>query len=332
MAWACHAEEIKLNDGFQLWRIGAPLSLLRPIIGNIATMPGAKGNHLRSREIADSDVETLAKFLGRGLGYTGEYFLGVLHRLAEHPTPTGFPRYGYLLESDERIVGAILLIFSKVWLNDAPTVRCHVTSWCVEPEFRPYATLFFSKALRHNNVTYINTSARPDSRPIVKAQGFSQFCQGQFVAFPALNFWRQSKGNRVKIVAGDQTPNAPFEPYELELLKAHANYGCVCLWCDTPARAYPFVFHQRLFKGFVPGVQLVFCRDIRDFVRFSLPIGLFLAARGRLAIRIDANGSIPGLIGKYVDGMEPKYYKGPQPRLGDLSYTQTVMCPYPRKQ
>jgi hypothetical protein len=37
------------------------------------------------------------------------------------------------------------------------------------------------------------------------------------------------------------------------------------------------------------------------------------------------------LIGKYIDGMEPRYYKGPKPRLGDLSYTQAVMCPHLRR-
>jgi hypothetical protein len=287
----------------------------------------AFGSRLRSREIADGDVETLAKFLGRGLGYPSQYFLQILNRLAEHPTPTGFPRYGYVLEKEERIVGAILLIFSTIWSDDAPTVRCHVTSWCVEPEFRPYATLFFSKALRDTNVTYINISARPATRPIIKAQGFLQYSKGQFIAFPALNFWSQSKDDRVEIAAGDKDPNARFEPYELDLLKAHSRYGCICLWCKTPERAYPFVFHQRLFKGFLPGVQLVFCRDIQNFVRFALPLGLYLAARGKLAVRIDSNGPIPGLIGKYIDGIEPRYYKGPKPRLGDLSYTQTVMCP-----
>jgi hypothetical protein len=294
-------------------------------------MPAVPGSRLRSREIADGDVEKLAKFLGGGLGYSDQYFLQILNRLAEHPTPSGFPRYGYLLEKEERIVGAILLIFSTIWSDGTPAVRCHVTSWYVESEFRSYATLFFSKALRHSNVTYINTSARPASRPIIKAQGFLQYSEGQFIALPVLNLWSRVKSGRVEIVAGDKTPNARFEPYELDLLRAHANYGCICLWCQIVERAYPFVFHPRLFKGFLPGVQLVFCRDIQDFVRFSRPLGLFLAARGKFAVRIDSNGPIPGLVGTYVEGMEPRYYKGPKPRLGDLSYTQTVMGPYPRR-
>jgi hypothetical protein len=286
----------------------------------------AIGSALRSRQIVDRDLEALAKFLGRGLGYPSQYFSQVLDRLTEHPTPAGFPRYGYVLETGEKIVGAILLIFSTIWSDDTPTVRCHVTSWCVEPEYKTYATLFFSKALRYPDVSYINISARPATRPIIEAQGFLQYCKGKFVAFPAWSFWSRSKSDAVKIVSGDKDPNTRFESHELDLLKVHSGYGCICLWCETPERAYPFVFHQRLLKGFLPSAQLVFCRDIQSFVRFASPLGLYLAARGKLTVLIDSNGPIPGLVGKYIDGIEPRYYRGPRPRLGDLAYTQAVMC------
>lgn len=285
------------------------------------------GSVLRSREIVDADVDTLAKFLGAGLGYPSCFYLQVLNQLKEHPTPTGFPRYGLVLESDGKIVGAILLIFSTVWSDGHPSTRCHVTSWYVEPDYRHFAALFFSKALKHPDVTYINISARPSTLPIIKAQGFLQYGKGQFVSVPSLNFFSKAKDKRVEIVAGDQDPNAPFEPYELDLLRAHSRYGCISLWCRTPERAFPFVFHKRLFKGLLPGVQLIFSREIQDFVRFVVPLGLFLATRGSLVVSIDSNGSIPGLIGKYFDGVEPRYYKGSRPRLGDLSYTQAVMSP-----
>src|ERR1700742_4206740 len=169
----CRGEshDIKLNRGI-LCGVSPPRYCCLPIPNERAIgknrMPAVPSSRLRSREARDSDAEMLAGFLGSGLGYSREYFLEVLKRLTEHPIPAGFPKYGYVLEKDERIVGAILLIFSTVWSDDAPGVRCHVTSWYVESEFRPYATLFFSKALRHSDVTYINVSARPDSLPIIK--------------------------------------------------------------------------------------------------------------------------------------------------------------------
>ena len=48
--------------------------------------------------------------------------------------------------------------------------------------------------------------------------------------------------------------------------------------------------------------------------------------RGRPLLIIDANGPMPGLVGKYFDQKMPRYFRGPQrPRLGDLAYTEIAM-------
>jgi hypothetical protein len=94
----------------------------------------------------------------------------------------------------------------------------------------------------------------------------------------------------------------------------------------TSDGAHPFVFMLRWTKAVIPCAQLIYCRHIRDFVRLAQPIGRYLAVRGRPLVIIDSNGPIPGLIGKYVAGKAPKYFKGPErPHLGDLAYTETVL-------
>ena len=288
-------------------------------------------NLLRVREITPADFDRVAELLGKGIGYSNQYFLDLLQRIAEHPTPAGFPKYGRVLEADGSIVGAIILIFSTVWSDGIFSVRCHVTGWCVEPPYRCYAAVFFAKDFRHDNVTYINISAKSDTLPIIETQGFTRYSSGQFMAVPAIQF--ASRDSQATVTEVDDIPNAPFEPFERELLSMHAKYGCICLWCVTAERAYPFVFRPRLFKRILPGVQLVYCRNIEDFVRFAGPIGRFLALRGRLVVRIDSNGPIRGLVGGFIEGMDSRYYKGPKPRLGDLAYTHLAMCSYvPRRK
>ena len=194
------------------------------------------------------------------------------------------------------IVGAIILIYSTIWSDGIPTVRCHVCGWCVEPAYSGYATLFFAKDLKHKNITYLNISAKADTLPIIETQGFTRYSSGQFIAVPALQF--AFGDNLVKVMGVDDVPTAPFAPFERDLLLAHAKYGCICFWCVTPARAYPFIFRPRFFKRFVPGVQLVYCSEMEHFVRFAGPIGRFLAwQRRKLTVRTDSNGPIPGLIG-----------------------------------
>ena len=284
---------------------------------------------LRARLIGEADLAAVAQLLGRGLGYSSHFYTDLLKTLSCHPTPQGFPKYGCLLESDGVVVGAILLIFSTIHTGDGCSIRCHVTSWYVEPEFRCYATLFFAKELKRKNVTYINISARSVALPILKSQGFNKYSNGQFIALPLLHVW--SRNSDVHLIDGAHLPDAHFEPFERDLLRAHAEYGCLSVWCVESDRAFPFVFHKRRFKGLIPGAQLVYCRDVKDFVRFARPLGLFLAAHGICLVRIDANARIPGLAGIYCEGMDPRYYKGERPRLGDLAFTQGVMHSYVRR-
>ena len=116
---------------------------------------------------------------------------------------------------------------------------------------------------------------------------------------------------------------------EAELLVAHAEYGCTSLVCATPEGAFPFVFRRFTPRSGllrVPCAQLIYCRDIKEFVRFAGPIGRALLRRGILLVALDANGPVDGLIGVHRPTWGPKYYRGPKaPRLGDLAFTEIVL-------
>lgn len=280
---------------------------------------------IRSRSIASSDRDTVAQLLNKGFGRRRglEFWRQVLDRLESHPTPEGLPKYGYLLESGGRPVGAILLIFSTPHTGQNPdAIRCNISSWYVEPEFRGYASFLAAQALRHRTATYLNVSPAPNTQPIVEAQGYSRYSDGLFVALPAAQ--RRVAGAR--LVAAGEDPEAPCEAFERDLLIRHAAYGCLSFWCVTAERAYPFVFRPRLAKAVLPCAQLIYCHDVADVARFAGLIGRYLFAHRCPIIVIDANGAVPGLVGRYFDGLQPKYFKGPErPRLGDLAYTEAAM-------
>jgi hypothetical protein len=177
--------------------------------------------------------------------------------------------------------------------------------------------------MKQKNVTYVNISPAMHTRPIIEAQGFAPYSTGQFVTLPA---FAAEPDDRVQVIPGDNEPPVHHEPMERELLRIHRAYGCISLWCTTAERAYPFVFMPRRVKTVIPCAQLIYCRDIDDFVRFARPIGRYLIARGRPLAIVDSNGPIRGLIGRYFDGKSPKYFKGrAQPSFGDLAYTEAVM-------
>jgi hypothetical protein len=280
---------------------------------------------IRCRQIGGTDIGGVVDLLARGFpNHRREFWARVLARLTKHPTPAGLPKYGYLLESDGAPVGVILLIFSTIRTGTACTTRGNVSSWYVEPAFRSYAALLVAQALKHKNVTYLNVTPTQNTWPILDAQGYSRYSNGIFVAVPALQLF--SRNAQVELVEAHARPEAPFEPFERDLLLRHAGYGCISFWAVTRERAHPFVFRTFVAKGIRAGAQLVYCRDIEDFVRFARPIGRFLASRWKPLVVIGSNGPIPGLVGRYFDGTRPKYFRGPdRPRCGDLAYTEIAM-------
>jgi hypothetical protein len=99
------------------------------------------------------------------------------------------------------------------------------------------------------------------------------------------------------------------------------------LTCETRGSRHPFVFGRRSKFGSrsVPFAHLIYCRTLEEFVRFSGPLGRFMARQGIPLIAIAANGPLKALTGKYVDE-QPQFFKGPEPpRLGDVAYSERAM-------
>jgi hypothetical protein len=280
---------------------------------------------IRCRQIGEADIAAVAALLTRGFANRNrQFWLHALEQLKRRTPPQGLPKYGYLLESDGAVVGAILLICSSMQAGDTATSRCNLSSWYVEPAFRTYATLLVSHALRHKDVTYLNVSPAPHTRPIIEAQGFSRYCDGVFVAVPMLS--GPFSGTGVKVLDARIAPAVGFDPFEQEVLLQHAAVGCISVWCMTAEHAYPFVFRPRRIRGVIPYAQMIYCHDLADFVRLAGPLGRYLALRGRPLVVVDANAPIPGLVGVFRRGSMPKYFRGPQrPRLGDLAYTEYAL-------
>ena len=280
---------------------------------------------IRCREIGDPDLEAVAQLLTRGFPRRSRgYWSDGLQRQATRAVPHGYPRYGYLLEHDGDPVGVLLLIYGDRGTALQPEIWCNLSSWYVAPEFRNYATMLTRIAQRLPEVTYVNISAARQTWPIVEAQGFRAYCDGIFVSVPWLSF--AGLGARIEHVAADAQAVQGVPSDESDLLIRHARHGCLSVVVRSEERPIPLVLqHVRIRQGRIalPAMQLIYCRDVSDYVACAGAIGRFLLRRGRVSVIADANGPIPGLVGFYTDRRGRKYAKGPQQaRLGNLSDTE----------
>jgi hypothetical protein len=134
----------------------------------------------------------------------------------------------------------------------------------------------------------------------------------------------------VEIVSPDARKIDELADNETTLLARHAGYGCLSLVCRAKdGRAFPFVLlAMRIRRGWIapPAMQLVYCRDMNEFVACAGAIGRLLLRRGKLSVLVDCNDKVPGLIGFYTEKRGRKYFRGPhRPRLGDLADTELVL-------
>jgi hypothetical protein len=280
---------------------------------------------IRCREIGIADLDAIADLLTRGFAWRSrDYFMDGLRRLSVREVPEGFPRFGYMLDHEGAPVGVLLLIYTARDDGGATSIRCNLCSWYVEPAFRNYAPMLTNVAQHHKHVTYVNISPAHWTWRTIEAQGFRVYCGGLFYSFPALS--HPAKGMRVEVVQQDAHAVDGLPEADVALLARHAAYGCVSLVCRTAdGRGFPFVLQpMRIRRIASPAMQLIYCRDVADYVACAGTIGRFLLRHGRFSVALDANGRMKGLVGVYRE--RRKYFKGPQcPRLADLSDTELVI-------
>ena len=129
---------------------------------------------INCREIGTADIDGIVNLLMSGFRdhhRTRDFWVRAFKRLSEHPTPPGFPKYGYLLDCKGTPVGVILLIFSSILVNGETRIRCNVSSWYVEPAFRGYAAMLVSRALKYKHVTYFNITPAPHTAAHIGSAG-----------------------------------------------------------------------------------------------------------------------------------------------------------------
>ena len=289
--------------------------------------PAATAEKVRCRQITAADIPAVSRLLALGFpDRTLGYWSAALNALRGRVAPEGYPQFGYLLEGETTVVGVLLLIFVEVGGGEAggAKVRCNVSSWFVDPAYRMHAAPLVSAALRFKNVTYLNVSPAPNTWPILEAQGYRRYVEGQFAALPALSL--SGLGATVRLYESARD-DARLPPEEVRLLQDHAACGCLVLVCARGDDFVPLVFLRRDIKhiGKV-AMQLAYCRDTQDFARYAGPVGRLLARRGVALVLCDGEGPIPGMVGRFFQNRAPKYFKGAdRPRLNDLAYTEAVL-------
>jgi len=277
------------------------------------------------REIREEDFDQIAKMLveGRFQNRSRRYWQMVRERLVAHSAPASYPKFGYLLEAEGRVVGVIFSIFTAFHGSSWPKVRACTSSWYVDPEYRGRGLRLAREVAKFQDVTYLNPTPGADTYAVMRLLKYTKRSSGHFLSLPWLS--RGAPGAKVKAFVDGSEFAGRLDPQDIAILSSHRNYGCISLVCEIGARVYPFVFLRRLSRRRMPYAQVIYCCEPSSVIRCAGPVGRYLAVRGLPLLAMDSNGPIRGMIGKFMKD-RPRFYRGPVcPRWGDLAYSELAL-------
>lgn len=284
------------------------------------------GKSIQCREIDDADVPGVVECLARNFPRrTRGFWRRGVAAIGARPRVLDLPRYGHLLESEGRVVGVLLQIFTNLGDEAAPKLRCNLSSWCVDVEFRSFSVVLHRRGVQRRTATYLNISSAPHTRKTIEALGFRRYADGRVFALPLTA--PATRGARVVVYRPDAREAAGLTPLEHRVLSDHQAMGLHALVGVSDGAVAPFVLKWRaLWRHAVPTAQLLYCRREDDIALFAQALGRYCARFGRFGLIVSANGPIAGLNGRYYPDREPRYFSGPdRPSPSDLAYTELVL-------
>jgi hypothetical protein len=288
-------------------------------------MPNTTPVNVVCREIEDRDLADVIDCLRRNFWrHSRAFWRRAFSHAASLPAAPGAPRYGRLLDAEGAIVGVLLEMRCVSSLTGAPPPRCSLSSWAVDPAFRPFALALQRRAMRDSATTYLNLTPAPHTLRANQIFGFRCYAAGAFIAYP---LFARHGNSEVVAFAPDAPESAGLSQWERKMLEDHARLGLFALIGVRDSVATPFVIKMRpLWRYSVPSAQLIYTRSEADLTAFAPALGRFLWAHGRLRLLVSANGPIEGLPGRYVAGRNPRYFRGAAPPSPtDFAYTELAV-------
>ena len=105
------------------------------------------------------------------------------------------PNYGFMLRSEERVVGVICALYSEQEINGKETVVCNPHSWCVLEPYRGKSVSLVLSVIRQEGMHYTMYSPNSEGEEIFSYLGFKPLARDMriVVNLPTLQLSRNIK-------------------------------------------------------------------------------------------------------------------------------------------
>jgi hypothetical protein len=300
-----------------------PLDGPRPPLERSAQPPcvadhGAR--RMRVREIQNTDLFELAALLAEGFPKRRlEHWRAALRLLGKRPTVDGFPRYGYCLEDEGRLEGALLLLTATI---DGVT-RSNLSSWYVRPRYRLLATLMHQCAVRTGGSIYLNLSPAAHTLRSIEALGFRPYTAGTLLVDATSSV--KIGDSIVRSLTPDLASTLAIDVRRW--VQAHCRYGCDALLLEDKEGPMIALYRIKWLKRSIPAARFVAGDPARlaassgPLMRALFPRGIPLALIDAPLLYTPARGirHFPNRARRYASS------SGAPPAPGDLRETEVAL-------
>jgi hypothetical protein len=272
------------------------------------------------REIAEDDLDAVCGLLVEGFPQRSYgYWAKGLTNLSSLAPVEGFPKYGYLVDADYTIQGVLLTITSDHGVHGAWT---NFSSWYVRKEYRHFATILFTQALKLRNTTFLNPSPSKRIIPILKAFGFEPYTIGTVALDLRRAIRKPPPRGEVRRLGVDEL--ARLSEREGRTAEDHMRMGCDVLYLQTDDREGLLIHRRKWIKRSLPCSQVIFTEpDLMG--QLVAPVMRALGSRGSLLALCDIDEAPDPSIG-HVFARGIRYFKGVDaPSVGDLTYSELAV-------
>jgi hypothetical protein len=278
---------------------------------------------MRVREIKEADLPAvIALFVEAFPRRRRTYWQRGLANMGWQPVIPGHAQYGYLLEADGKVRGALLALSTE---DGDVGQRINVSAWCAKPHYRTVAPLLHARVMKQKATSYLNLSPSEATVPIVKALGFEPYTGGVCLldARAALHPARGWRLTRYRLSKDHCLPETLAKT-----AARHYRYGCTVLILrrgSGPAEL--LVYRVKWITGILPCAQMIYGAPdrvlaaagplMRHLIRRSIPLAL-----------VDIVEYCDMFGARTYMGRNLRYCIGPAPAVGDMLDSELALFDY----
>jgi acetoacetyl-CoA synthetase len=285
------------------------------------------------RPITRDDVDAVVDLLRRE--HWAELPVERARAIVLHDWPVERPNYGFLLESDGRVVGCIVAAFSERQIRGRTERFCNIGTWYVEPEYRAHSLPLSWKLGALKGYTFTALTANPTSEALFRRGGYRVLASDYHMFLPG----QGARGTRAfgtrafgaSVVGGARAVEPELDPADRQILRDHLPYACNHFLLTARGEdRYAYVVTKRWkywHRDLVPVSEILYVSDkalaARHFERLKLGILLrdrsLVLATERRFLGDDAP------LGKVV--VRPRFFRSETLEAADIDnlYSEAVL-------